>query len=136
MPDFQLELDGDGPMYEQIRKAFARKISVQDLKPGDRLPFEHELMEALSTSRMTVSRALQALADDGLIRRDTVANDARKSTLSLTAEGRRLVARIAPRSEAAYAEIEAAFGTERLRALLAELSALATSLDSPPDVGD
>lgn len=69
MPDIQLILDGEGPMHEQIRKAFARKISVQDLKPGDRLPFEHELMRALKTSRMTVSRALQSLADDGLIER-------------------------------------------------------------------
>lgn len=69
MPDIALELDGEGPMHEQIRKAFAKKISVQELKPGDRLPFEHELMKALNTSRMTVSRALQSLADDGLIER-------------------------------------------------------------------
>ncbi len=69
MSDIQLMLDGEGPMHEQIRKAIARKISVQDLKPGDRLPFEHELMKTLGTSRMTVSRALQALADDGLIER-------------------------------------------------------------------
>ena len=69
MTELRLMLDGEGPMHEQIRKAIARKISVQELKPGDRLPFEHELMKALSTSRMTVSRALQALADDGLIER-------------------------------------------------------------------
>ncbi len=67
VPDMPITLDGDGPLHEQIRKAFARKISARDLKPGDRLPFEHELVRSLNTSRMTVSRALQALAEDGLI---------------------------------------------------------------------
>ena len=69
MTDPGLQLDGEGPLHEQIRKAFARKISARELKPGDRLPFEHELTKSLKTSRMTVSRALQALAEDGLIER-------------------------------------------------------------------
>lgn len=67
MTDQSLRLDGDGPLHEQIRRAFAQKISSRDLKPGDRLPFEHELVQSLNTSRMTVSRALQGLAEDGLI---------------------------------------------------------------------
>ena len=45
-------------------------------------------------------------------------------------ELRRLVARIAPQSEATYAEIEAAFGASRLAALLDELGDLAVVLDS------
>ena len=67
MTEAQLQLDGEGPLHEQIRKAFARKISARELKPGDRLPFEYELTRSLKISRMTVSRALQALADEGLI---------------------------------------------------------------------
>ena len=67
MTEAQLQLDGEGPLHEQIRKAFARKISARELKPGDRLPFEYELTKSLKISRMTVSRALQALADEGLI---------------------------------------------------------------------
>ena len=67
MIEAQLQLDGEGPLHEQIRKAFARKISARELKPGDRLPFEYELTKSLKISRMTVSRALQALADEGLI---------------------------------------------------------------------
>lgn len=67
MSDINLELDGQGPLHEQIRKAFARKISARELRPGDRLPFESELTKTLNISRMTVSRALQALADEGLI---------------------------------------------------------------------
>lgn len=77
----------------------------------------------------SVTRIVARLVDDDVIRRDRVAGDARRSTLALTARGRRLVARIAPRSEAAYADIEAAFGADRLAALLTELEDLATSLD-------
>jgi len=65
--EIDLQLDGQGPLHEQIRKAFARKISARELTPGDRLPFESELTRSLNVSRMTVSRALQALADEGLI---------------------------------------------------------------------
>ncbi|HAE47350.1 MAG: histidine utilization repressor [Tistrella sp.] len=39
------------------------------LKPGDRIPSEHELMEVYGCSRMTVSKALTALAAAGLIER-------------------------------------------------------------------
>ena len=77
----------------------------------------------------SVTRIVARLADDGMIRRDTVAGDARRSALALTAKGRRLVARIAPQSEATYAEIEAAFGADRLAALLDELGDLAVVLD-------
>lgn len=67
MTDLALTLDGDGPLYEQIRRAIALKITRRQWRPGDRIPFESELCAALNTSRMTVNRALQALADDGLI---------------------------------------------------------------------
>ncbi|NNF77812.1 MAG: UTRA domain-containing protein [Rhizobiales bacterium] len=67
MTDLALQLDGDGPLYEQIRRAIALKITSRQWRPGDRIPFESELCAALSTSRMTVNKALQSLADDGLI---------------------------------------------------------------------
>lgn len=67
MTDLALKLDGDGPLYEQIRRAIALKITRRQWRPGDRIPFESELCTALNTSRMTVNKALQSLADDGLI---------------------------------------------------------------------
>ena len=67
MPEAVLKLDGSGPLYDQIRRAITRKITRRDWRPGDRIPFENELCRALNVSRMTVNKAMQALADDGLI---------------------------------------------------------------------
>jgi GntR family histidine utilization transcriptional repressor len=39
------------------------------LRPGDRIPFEHQLMQSYGCSRMTVSKALSGLAAAGLIKR-------------------------------------------------------------------
>lgn len=67
MNSLALRLDGEGPMYEQIRRALAREISNGALRPGDRLPNEMDMCDLLATSRMTVNRALSALVSDGLI---------------------------------------------------------------------
>ena len=61
------ELDGSGPLYRQIKGAIARPILSGRLSPGARLPSEHEFMALFSTSRMTVNKALQSLAEDGLV---------------------------------------------------------------------
>ncbi len=91
------------------------------------------LAERTALLAPSVTRIVARLADDDLIRRDAVPSDARRSTLVLTAKGRRLVTRIAPQSEATYAEIEAAFGADRLAALLGELDALAGALAPPAE---
>lgn len=39
------------------------------LRPGDRIPFEHQLMQSYGCSRMTVNKALSGLAAAGLITR-------------------------------------------------------------------
>ena len=61
------ELDGSGPLYRQIKGAIARPILSGRLTPGARLPSEHEFMALFATSRMTVNKALQSLAEDGLV---------------------------------------------------------------------
>ena len=63
------ELDGNGPLFRQINRAISRPILSGRNAPGTRLPSEHAFMEMFSTSRMTVNRALQLLADDGLVTR-------------------------------------------------------------------
>jgi len=64
-----LSLDGVGPVYEQIRRAVAERIGSGAWRPDERVPAEVDLMAALGVSRMTVHRALAALARDGLIER-------------------------------------------------------------------
>ncbi len=65
----KFRLDGDGPLYRQIRRAIAKPILLGQCGPGTRLPSEHDFMDRFGTSRMTVNRALQMLADEGLIKR-------------------------------------------------------------------
>lgn len=57
------------PLHEQIRLDFESRILSGDLAPGDRLPIEQELMQHYRCSRMTVNKALSALAMAGLIDR-------------------------------------------------------------------
>lgn len=63
------ELDGDGPVWLQIRRALAGRILEGKWKPGDKIPAETELTELYRASRMTVHKAIQSLAHDGLVER-------------------------------------------------------------------
>jgi len=68
-PDDDFILDGRGPLYRQIKRTIADPILSGQLTPGTRLPSEDAFTRMFGTSRMTVNRALQMLADDGLISR-------------------------------------------------------------------
>ncbi|MBO9527868.1 MAG: GntR family transcriptional regulator, partial [Sphingobium yanoikuyae] len=57
------------PLHEKIRADFEARILAGTLAPGDRLPTEQDLMQAHGCSRMTVNKALSALAAAGLISR-------------------------------------------------------------------
>ncbi|OLF73026.1 hypothetical protein AWH62_08720 [Maricaulis sp. W15] len=63
----QLKLDGDGPVYDQIRRTLLDRIRSGSWEPGHRLPSEADLCDHFGTARMTVSRALRALTDEGLV---------------------------------------------------------------------
>jgi GntR family transcriptional regulator, histidine utilization repressor len=54
-------------LYQRIRNDLEAKIMSGAWPPGYRVPFEHELMETYSCSRMTVNKVLSALADAGLV---------------------------------------------------------------------
>lgn len=64
-----IRLDGHGPVYDQIRRALADLIASGAWPPGTPVPPERALMRELDASRMTVHRALSALAEAGLIQR-------------------------------------------------------------------
>ena len=68
----------------------------------------------------SLTRILQHLEGEKLVKRLTDASDQRRSVLTLTARGRKLFSEVAPDSEALYQDIEAAFGSDRM-ALLYEL---------------
>jgi len=53
--------------YSFIADALRREIINGDLAPGEKVPTEHELCSRFSTSRITVRRALQILADEMLV---------------------------------------------------------------------
>lgn len=78
----------------------------------------------------SLTRILQFLDSENLIRRETDSADQRKSVVTLTKSGQRLFDRIAPESEALYSEIEAEFGRARLETLYGLLSELYTVLDT------
>jgi len=57
------------PIYQQIKKTIAQRISNGEWAAGQKLPSENELVQALNVSRMTINRALRELTQQGLINR-------------------------------------------------------------------
>lgn len=56
-------------LHARIRQHIEGNILSGTWPPGFRIPFEHELMEIYGCSRMTVSKVLSTLAENGLIER-------------------------------------------------------------------
>ncbi|AUW59769.1 histidine utilization repressor [Sphingobium sp. SCG-1] len=57
------------PLHEQIRADIEAKILSGELVPGDHIPIEHELTRIYGCARMTVNKAVSALATAGLVER-------------------------------------------------------------------
>jgi GntR family transcriptional regulator len=57
-------------LYESCATALNREIETGALRPGQRLPSERSLGDALGFTRLTVRRALQVLAKRGLLEPD------------------------------------------------------------------
>jgi GntR family histidine utilization transcriptional repressor len=57
------------PLYERVKQHLLERIAQGEWQNGARLPSEHELMEVLGASRMTVHRALREMSADGLLHR-------------------------------------------------------------------
>src|SRR5262245_52381823 len=58
---------GEGPAYQQLAGALAGDIDAGRLRPGDKLPPQRELADALSITVGTVTRAYQLVARQGLV---------------------------------------------------------------------
>ena len=57
------------PRYRQLKDLIIDRIASGELRPGDRVPSEHELVESTNVSRMTANRALRELNDEGYVER-------------------------------------------------------------------
>lgn len=55
------------PLYDRIRHDIQRQIMSGVWPKGHRIPSEHELMAEYGCSRMTVNKAISALAERGLV---------------------------------------------------------------------
>lgn len=58
------------PKYLRVCRMIEEEIASGRINPGDRLPSELELTQALPTSLGTVQKALQALAERGIVLRE------------------------------------------------------------------
>jgi GntR family histidine utilization transcriptional repressor len=57
------------PRYQQLKDLIIDRIATGELRPNDRVPSEHELVDAMNVSRMTANRALRELNDEGYVER-------------------------------------------------------------------
>ena len=57
------------PIYYQLQELLVGKIESGELKPGDKLPSENELVELYDISRNTAQKAIRALVNWGLAQR-------------------------------------------------------------------
>ena len=76
----------------------------------------------------SLSRIVQTLERDGLIRRSSDAQDQRRAVFALTAKGKRRYEAVGPHSERLYAEMAGAFGAERFDQLYELLAEFSTTL--------
>ncbi|MCK1389605.1 homoprotocatechuate degradation operon regulator HpaR [Bradyrhizobium sp. 1] len=83
----------------------------------------------------SLSRILRDLEARNLIERKTAKADQRRSMVSISKEGVKLMASVAPSSEAIYAEITQRFGARKLAELQEMLGQLELCL-AFPDAGD
>lgn len=99
-----------------------------------------EQIEASELARATyllgpsLSRILRDLEARDLIRRRSPASDLRRALVSIAPAGLSLIAAVAPRSEAIYAEMTRRYGAGKLEALqqlLGELEAAALAMPAP-----
>jgi homoprotocatechuate degradation regulator HpaR len=84
----------------------------------------------------SLSRILRDLETRGLIERRTAEADQRRSMVSISPKGVKLMASVAPTSEAIYAAITRRYGIRKLAALqemLGELERSLRDLDTPPE---
>lgn len=62
-----IDRDAEQPVYTQLAESLRQQILAGAYRPGERLPSEHMLVEMYGVSPMTVRRAINLLASQGII---------------------------------------------------------------------
>jgi len=62
-----LQLDGTGPLYQQIYRAFREEILTRALRPGERVPSTRALADLLKVSRTSAVSAYEQLLAEGYL---------------------------------------------------------------------
>ncbi|MFQ5983637.1 MAG: homoprotocatechuate degradation operon regulator HpaR [Woeseiaceae bacterium] len=88
-----------------------------------------ELAERSFLLAPSLTRILQYLESENIIKRTLDSNDQRRSTIVLSPKGQRLFAKVAPDSEALYTDIERDFGSQKLEELYELLAEFVDSVD-------
>ncbi|MGJ4929611.1 homoprotocatechuate degradation operon regulator HpaR [Bradyrhizobium sp. HKCCYLS2038] len=101
-----------------------------------------EMIEVTELARVafllgpSLSRILRDLEARGLIQREVDARDMRRGVLSISPRGLRLIAQVAPSSEAIYASIATRYGARKLAALHKMLGELEDSMGDDFEPGE
>src|SRR5271169_1335561 len=100
------ELDRPVPLYMQVVRQLRAQIAAGDLRDGDRLPSQREMMARWHISMQTASKIIGALKTEGLaipsVGRDTIVAPGAATRISAAAEG----ARRAPTDPPSRASLE------------------------------
>jgi len=64
-----LDHDSNVPLYQQLQRALREAIEKGLIGPQDALPSERQLAAELGISRITVRKAIEGLAEDGILER-------------------------------------------------------------------
>jgi len=98
----------------------------------ERGPLEpRQLVDLCCISSPSLAGILARMDDLGMVARERVGHDQRRVRVSLTPVGRRLAARMAPRIEAVYRDIEAHIGADFTARFYRTLDELITMMDEP-----
>ena len=65
-----LDRESPVPLYYQLKEILLGMVDDGDLAPGDLVPSERDICDRFSISRMTASKAVSALVDEGVFRRE------------------------------------------------------------------
>ncbi len=67
--EYNIDFSNPMPLYHQVKEDLYLKIQQSELKPGEKMPTEKELMDKYDVSRITIRNAILALVNQGLLER-------------------------------------------------------------------